>query len=114
MKTIILDWSRAKNLDTGRKAFWRNHIYWRARDSQSPLRVELRNLYANILLDEDRLESMTIEPGDCCHACVWGDAYDRVYERLRRRLDRANQLERKLWYDAGNYGPLRPVSSWRV
>lgn len=97
-----------------RKRYWRDHIWVRAREPQSPLRTEFANLLKNIALDEATLDAMTIDEGDCCHTCVWGDAWWNVYERLKRRLERANQLKRKLWYDAGNYGPVRPVYSWRL
>lgn len=111
---ISIDWAHVPGIRFGKHDGWIAHIRDRARRPDSVLRVELNNLMANIRADEAKLDAMTIDPGDCCHSCVWGDAWWKVYDRLKRRLDRANQLTKKLWYDAGNYGPVRPVWSSHV
>lgn len=111
LRTVV---EKAVHIPPGKKAFWRNHIYWRAKRPDSPMRVELANLLRNIVRDESDLDAMTIEPGDCCHGCVYGDAWWQVHDRLKRRLERANQITRKLWYDAGNYGPVPMVYSSRL
>ena len=100
-----------------RRAFFKNLRYWEGRRPDSPLRVELANLKLNIRADEVELASMRTQwyasGGICCPACMFGDALHRVYERLRRRVDRVNQITAKLFFTSGQYGPL-PRPFWSM
>lgn len=81
----------------------------------SPLHFELERLYENVKTDEQILESLRDEFRRqrliCCVSCAFSSTWYPTYERLKRRVERVNQIERKFWYDAGNYGPIRPFWS---
>lgn len=102
-------WLRQSNRRARRRDY-ANRRYWEARRPDSPLRIELANVLKNIERDEQLLDSMRqrfLTVGGCCTPCMFGEAHSRTYKQLRRRVDRANQLLRKLHYDAGYYGPVR-------
>lgn len=85
----------------------------------SVLDVEAANLRKNIASDEVALRSMYDEffrlKLPCCHKCAFGDVYRKVYDRLRRRIDRLDQIRAKLSRARHPYSPLPPPTfSWEL